>query len=130
MQPKKQTRREARQLFRLCFTDGVLDEGRAERLLHRVLQEKPRGWYPVVSHFQHLLKLEYVRRTDKVETAAPLSPGAAAGIQARLTDAYGPGLRFSFLHTPALIGGMRVTVGSDIYDGSVHGRLAALEDRL
>jgi len=35
----------------------------------------------------------------------------------------------SFAHSPALIGGMRVKVGSDVYDGSVQARLATLEAR-
>ena len=36
----------------------------------------------------------------------------------------------SFAENPALIGGMRIRVGSDVYDGSVRARLAALEARL
>jgi F-type H+-transporting ATPase subunit delta len=35
----------------------------------------------------------------------------------------------SFIHSPALIGGMRIKVGSDVYDGSVQARLSALEER-
>jgi F0F1-type ATP synthase delta subunit len=34
-----------------------------------------------------------------------------------------------FTVEPALIGGMRVTIGSDVYDGSVRGRLEALAAR-
>jgi F-type H+-transporting ATPase subunit delta len=44
-------------------------------------------------------------------------------------QAYGPVLNFSSAVNPALIGGIRITVGSDIYDGSVQGRLAKLEQR-
>jgi F-type H+-transporting ATPase subunit delta len=51
----------------------------------------------------------------------------SASIQARLAGAYGPGLSISFAQNPALLGGMRISVGSDVYDGSVQGRLAALE---
>jgi F-type H+-transporting ATPase subunit delta len=36
----------------------------------------------------------------------------------------------AFIVTPALLGGMRIKVGSDVYDGSVRARLAALEARL
>jgi F-type H+-transporting ATPase subunit delta len=46
-----------------------------------------------------------------------------------LEQAYGPALNFSFVENPALIGGIRITVGSDVYDGSVQGRLATLEQR-
>jgi F-type H+-transporting ATPase subunit delta len=35
-----------------------------------------------------------------------------------------------FAENPALVGGLRVRVGSDVIDGSVAGRLAALADSL
>ena len=37
--------------------------------------------------------------------------------------------RTIFGHRPALIGGMRIQVGSDVYDGSVRAGLAALEKK-
>jgi F-type H+-transporting ATPase subunit delta len=57
----------------------------------------------------------------------PLPPDLQASTQVRLTRLYGPGITTSFAHRPALIGGMRVQVGSDVYDGSVLAGLAALE---
>ncbi len=39
-------------------------------------------------------------------------------------------LETSFEQNAALIGGVRIKVGSDVYDGSVRARLAALEARL
>jgi F-type H+-transporting ATPase subunit delta len=50
-----------------------------------------------------------------------------ASVQAGLARVHGPGLSTSFAEDSALIGGMRIRVGSDVYDGSVQGRLAALE---
>jgi F-type H+-transporting ATPase subunit delta len=41
---------------------------------------------------------------------------------------YGPGIKTQFGLKPALIGGMRIKVGSDVYDGSVQSELAALEE--
>jgi F-type H+-transporting ATPase subunit delta len=40
---------------------------------------------------------------------------------------YGPRLVTTFAESPALIGGMRIRVGSDVYDGSVKAGLTALE---
>jgi len=58
----------------------------------------------------------------------PLPPDLQADVQAGLARAHGPGLHISFAHRPTLIGGMRIQVGCDVYDGSVRGRLAALEE--
>ena len=45
-----------------------------------------------------------------------------------LVKRYGAGLNFTFRQNPALIGGMRIQVGSDVYDGSIQSRLAQLEE--
>jgi F-type H+-transporting ATPase subunit delta len=37
-------------------------------------------------------------------------------------------LNFIFAQNPALLGGIRVQVGGDVYDGSVQARLAALRE--
>ena len=37
-------------------------------------------------------------------------------------------MNVNFSVNPALLGGVKVKAGSDIYDGSVAGRLAALND--
>lgn len=129
MRITKQIRRQARHLLRLCHTDGVLDEPRAQELLRRILEANPRGCLPLLAQFHRLLKLACAEHVATVETATPLSADESAGIRARLEHAYGPGLNVSFLLTPALVGGMRVTVGSDVYDGSIQARLAALEER-
>ena len=38
------------------------------------------------------------------------------------------GLNISFAQNPALLGGLRIKVGSDVYDGSVQARLEDLEE--
>jgi len=81
----------------------------------------------VLSEFHRLVRLDATRREAKVESAAPLSSELRAGVQSSLTEVYGPGLNFSFSQDPSLIGGMRIRVGSDVYDESVKARLAALE---
>jgi F-type H+-transporting ATPase subunit delta len=57
----------------------------------------------------------------------PLAEPQQASIQANLARRYGAGLIFVFTQNPSLIGGLRVQVGSDVYDGSVQARLADLE---
>ena len=128
MKISKQAKRGAKELFRSCLTDGLLDEGRVRNTVQHVLQTKPRGYLAILSHFIRLIKLDIERRTGRVESAAPLPPELQSRIQSSLARTYGPGLNLSFGQNPALIGGMRIKVGSDVYDGSVQGRLAALQE--
>ncbi len=129
MKANLQSRREASQLFRVCLVNGVLDEGRARKVVQRLGAEKARGCLGTLSHFRHLVKMDQAQHEAKVESARPLPADLQTRVQAGLTRAYGPGLSVSFVENPALIAGMRIRVGSDVYDGSVRRRLAALESR-
>jgi F-type H+-transporting ATPase subunit delta len=127
MKISKQAQREARQLFRSCFVNGLLDENRVRQCVTLVVQKQPRGYVAILSRVHRLVKLELARRNVRVENAVETSPEQAAGIRARLERQYGPGLNIQYSINPQLIGGMRVQVGSDLYDGSVKTRLDELE---
>ena len=127
MKISKQARRDAKQLFRSCQVGGLLDEGKVRQVVQRVIAGKPRGYLALLSHFQRLVKLELDRRTARVQSPGPLAEPEQAAIRANLGRRYGDGLIFSFTQAPGLIGGLRVQVGSDVFDGSVEARLAGLE---
>jgi F-type H+-transporting ATPase subunit delta len=126
MKVSKQARRDAKELFRSCMANGVLDENRVRQVVSKVVQAKPRGYVAILSHFQRLVKLEVERRTAKVESAVALSPEIQADVKNKLSKIYGQGLNISFAQNPALLGGLRIKVGSDVYDGSVQARLEDL----
>ncbi len=126
MKINKQARRDGKSLFRSCLADNRLDEGRVRQVITEVLDKKPRGYLAVLSHFSRLVKLEIQRRTARVESATALTPDLQSQITARLEGSYGAGLSIGFVENPDLIGGIRVQVGSDVYDGSVRSRLNGL----
>jgi len=128
MKTTKQVRREAKHLFRLCLVNEYLDEGRVRQVVQAVLQSKRRRCLALAAHVERLVKLDRSRHTAEVESATPLLADLQASVQAGLARVYGPGISTSFAQNPALIGGMRIRVGSDVYDGSVQARLAALEN--
>ncbi len=130
MTSTKPAKRQAKELFRACQLNGLLDEGRVRTAVRRVLESRPRGYQVILSHFERLVKLELQRRSARIESAVALPADLQAGIQAGLARAYGAGLQVSFAQNTALIGGLRVKVGSDVYDGSIKARLAALEESL
>ena len=129
MKRAQQAKRDAKQLFRLCLTSGLLDEDRVREVVERVSQTKNRNRFIVLGQFRRLVKLDRARHTATMESAIRLPPDMQGSVQAGLSRLYGPGMTISFADSPALIGGMRIKVGSDLYDGSVQSRLAALESR-
>ena len=130
MKSNRQVKRAARQLYRACLVDGLLDHGRVRQVTQRIAASPRRGSLQLLSDFRRLVRLDHERHTALVESAAPISSGLRDSIQVDLTRLYGPGLVASFVDNPALIGGLRIKVGSDVYDTSVRSRLAALEARL
>jgi F-type H+-transporting ATPase subunit delta len=130
MKISKQSRRDAKTLISACRVNGLLDEGRVRNAVAQVIAQKPRGYVGTLKQFQRLVKLDIDRRTARVENAVETTPAQMAAIKANLEARYGAGLNLSFWLNPALIGGLRIKVGSDIYDGSVAGRLAEIKNSL
>ncbi len=127
MKANPHARREATQLFRLCLVQGVVDETRAREVVNQLVTAKRRGYLGVLSHFRRLLQLDVARRTARVTSARALPADLQGNVRTRLTGVYGSALTASFAEDASLIGGMRIQVGSDVYDGSLKARLAALE---
>ncbi len=128
MKISKQARRDAKQLFTSCRVNGLLDEGRVRQAVKAVIEKKPRGYAAILSHFHRLVKLDVERRTAHVESAIAPSEMLKTSVTTNLTRRYGSGLNISFGVNPELIGGLRVKVGSDVYDGSIKARLGALDE--
>jgi F-type H+-transporting ATPase subunit delta len=123
----KQAKREAKQLFRLCQADSLLNENRVRQVVQQVIEGCHRNYRAILDEFLRMVKLDCAKHTATVESATTLSAEMQAATQASLKRVYGPGLTTSFSDRPSLIGGMRIQVGSDVYDGTVEAGLAALE---
>jgi F-type H+-transporting ATPase subunit delta len=127
MKTIRQVRREAKHIFHLCLVNGSLDEGRVRQIVQRILDTKHRGYLALATEFERLVRLEQLKHDANVESATLLPSDLQANLREGLVRLYGPETRTSFAQNPSLIGGMRIKVGSDVYDGSVKASLAELE---
>ena len=130
MKATRKARRAARQLFRLCLVDGRMDQSRVRRVAQQIAASRRRGSLAVLADFKRLVRLDRDRHAAVVASAVPLPDDLRASVGDSLARIYGPGLDTSFEQDPDLIAGMRIRVGSDVYDGTLRTRLAALEARL
>ena len=126
MKISKQAQRDARQLFRSCLANGILDEARVRQAVALLMEKKPRGYVEILSRLHRLVKLDLAKRTATVEGAVDASPAQLAEIKANLEKRYGAAVNMSYVVNPSLLGGLRIQVGSDLYDGSVKTRLDKL----
>lgn len=65
-----------------------------------------------------------------VSSAAPLSAAQLARLQRGLSSSYGRQVKVNLVIDPELIGGVRVSIGDDVIDGSVATRLSELRLQL
>lgn len=126
MKISKEARRTSRQLFRVCMVDGKLDESRVRTVVAGIASSKPRGYIGMLDAFSRLVANEVDRQRAQVESASALAPATQTELQASLSKKYGRQLTLDFSVNPELLGGIRVKVGSDVWDGSVKARLEGL----
>jgi F-type H+-transporting ATPase subunit delta len=130
MMTKRHAAREARRLFRLCFDNESLDWVKVHRVVDVILKSRRRGYLVLLGCFQRLVKLDYLQHLAQIESAMPAPPELQERVKDGLVHKYGSGLTTQFSVNPSLIGGIRIQVGSDVYDGSVRHNLEQLRRRL
>lgn len=116
----------ARRLFGLCQTGGRFDEAKLRTVVARLVEAKPRDYKAILAAIHRLTRLEFDRRQVTVESAVALDEPTRQRVVAGLANQYGPDLVVQYQTTPELLGGLRIRVGNDVFDGSVQGRLQRL----
>lgn len=128
MKGSKQSRRDAKQLFQSCQVNGALDEARVRQAVTLLIEKKPRGYFGTLQELQRLVKLDVNSRSARVESAVALSEAQQQEVCASLGRLKGADVEVEFAENADLIGGMRVKLGDDVYDGSVKTRLSRLAE--
>jgi F-type H+-transporting ATPase subunit delta len=130
MKINKEIRQLSREMLRASFTDGQLDPGKIRSLVDSLIANKPRNYINVLKNYGRLLRLELDKRRARIETASELDSATSSELVADLKKKYGNDLTAEFVVDPQLLGGMRVRVGSNVWDGTVRNRLEQLERQL
>ncbi|MEO5754634.1 MAG: F0F1 ATP synthase subunit delta [Chthoniobacterales bacterium] len=130
MKISKDIRQLSRNLARSSYVDGELSRERIGSIVRAIIEKKPRNYIQLLKNYQRLLRLEVEKRLATIESATELDPEASRQIVAGLEKTYGTGLSTNFVVNPALLGGVRVRVGSNVWDSSVKNRLERLQQKL
>ena len=128
MKGTKQSRRLAKQLFKSCQVDDRLNADRVRKAVSLLIEQKPRGYFGILQNLQRLVKLDEASRSARVESAVALSQAQQQDVRNSLKRLKSTDVTVEFATNSGLIGGMRVKIGDDVYDGSVKTRLTSLSD--
>jgi F-type H+-transporting ATPase subunit delta len=130
MKINREIRRTSREMLGASFTDGQIDQGKIRSLIQSLVEKKPRNYIAILENYKRLLRLEVEKRHARIESAGELAQDVRSQIVSSLQRKYGNDLTTEFVISPELLGGLRIRVGSDVWDGSVRNRLQRLENSL
>lgn len=125
---KKQTQQLARQLFRVSLVDGEISPERVAGVLEYVEKHCTAHPHAVLTEYHRLVAAEIARGQAVVEHAGPVNTAAVAAMVANLTSRYGRRITPVTKRNDALLAGVRIRVGDDVYESSVAGRLQTLAE--
>lgn len=127
MKVSRESRRQARELFRLACAGGSFSEDTARQIAAALCEKRPRGAYATLKEFTRLVRLEREKHRARVDSATTLTPAERGALEETLRARFGTDLTVEFREDPSLIAGLRIQVGSDVWDGSVRSRLESLK---
>lgn len=110
----------------MSIVDGRLDENRLRTIATEIVEKKPRHYVQMLKFITRLTRLEVARHHAVVESATQLSDERRTEISSNLASKFGK-ITTEFRHSPSLIGGLRVKLGSNVWDGSIQSRLETLK---
>jgi len=128
MKLNKDARRSARRIFKACFENSRLEENRVRKAFEAISKQKPRGYIGILSELVRLVQHETKKHSLHVESATHLDGSQLEGIQSKIQTRFPQPLKLSHTMNPALIGGLRVKIGSNVWDGSIAARLNQLKN--
>jgi F-type H+-transporting ATPase subunit delta len=130
MKLDKDSRKLSKQLFQASFTNGRLDDSKVNTISDSVVGNKPRHYVGILKAYQRLVRLEVEKHHAIIESATALDPATSEQLLVNLRAKYGNDLSTEFHVSPELLGGLRIKIGSDVFDSSVRERLSRLESQL
>ena len=121
----------AKKLVELSKDDqGVVTEAKVGEVLAGLKKVEVRHHLSVLKTYLNYVRREVALQTAVVATPGALSEAALADIAANFSKVYGRPITATTKQHPALIAGVRVRVGDDVYDASVAGRLQRLAENV
>ena len=120
----------AKKLVELSKDNGVVTEAKVTEVLAGLKQVQHRHHLTVIKTFLSYLRREIALQTAVVMTPGALSDDALKAIEATYSKMYDRPVSAVIQQETALIAGVRVRVGDDVYDASVAGRLQRLAENV
>ncbi|MDI1320041.1 MAG: F0F1 ATP synthase subunit delta [bacterium] len=126
MRGNKKTKLLAKRLFKLSVVNGVISPEQVTGVLGYLEKTAPRQGLALLKLYHRAIAAEFAKSRALVEHAGPVTAATLQAIEAAMSKKYSRVVTATAAPNPKLLAGLRVRVGSDVYESSVSGQLAAL----
>ncbi len=126
MRADKKTKALAKQLFKLSLVNGAVSPEQVGGVLGYIEKNVSRHALALLKLYHRAIATELAKSNAVVEHAGPISDGTLRLIEDTMTRKYKRPVAATARPNAKLLAGLRVRVGSDVYESSVSGQLAAL----
>ena len=126
MRADKKTKALAKQLFKLSVVNGTVSPEQVTGVLGYIEKNVPRHGLAVLQLYHRAIATELAKSEAVVEHAGPIGDTTLKSIEAAMAKKYSRPVTATAKPNPKLLAGLRIRIGSDVYESSVAGQLAAL----
>lgn len=113
----------AKKLAELSQDNGLVSSEKVAAVLEALRNKPPRKPKTVLKHYLYYIKQAANRSNAVIEYAGHINEAGIASIQQHLSQNYNRAITTSTVENADLIAGIRISIGDDIFDASVAGRL-------
>jgi len=128
MRADKKTKLLAKQLYKLSLVNGQVSTEQVGGVLGYVEQTQPRHALSLLKLYHRAIATEVAKSRAVVEHAGPVTDATLNLIESAMSKKYHRPVIASARANPKLLAGLRVRVGSDVYESTVAGQLASLSN--
>jgi F-type H+-transporting ATPase subunit delta len=126
MRATKESQQLARRLFRLSLADGQVSPERVSAVLAYLAAHPPRQLLPVLKYYQRLIAAQLARNRARVEHAGAVTEAMLRTIANGFAQRYRRPVTAVAEPNSALVAGLRISIGDDVYESTILSQLAAL----
>ena len=126
MAADKKTKLLAKQLFKLSLVNGTVSSEQVTGVLGWVEKTSPRHPTSLLKTYYRYVSTEIAKSVAAVEHAGPIGETTLRQIEAAMTNKYQRPVTATAKANPKLLAGLRIRVGSDLFESSVSNQLATL----
>ena len=130
MKIPREAQQTARKLYQVCLgADGSIVPEKLQAVVQYILKTRPRFTANILQRLYELCRLNISQNTAKVTSAHPLGQMQNV-LTSKIKNAFPTVKDFEFIVDPSLIGGLRLQLGSNVWDGSIKEKLKLIQEQL